>query len=136
MFRLFLSTLSLRRATTMTTTIYTASKFLSTLSLRRATGSNESGENANNDFYPRSPCGERHQSRAVSRQKARNFYPRSPCGERPYVMIIIISIVSFLSTLSLRRATFCQFRWVLLVGNFYPRSPCGERQGKHHPVFR
>ena len=34
---LFLSTLSLRRATTTTTTICTASKFLSTLSLRRAT---------------------------------------------------------------------------------------------------
>ena len=35
------------------------SRFLSTLSLRRAT-SNESGENADNgNFYPRSPCGER-----------------------------------------------------------------------------
>ena len=34
---IFLSTLSLRRATTMTTTICIASKFLSTLSLRRAT---------------------------------------------------------------------------------------------------
>ena len=33
----FLSTLSLRRATTMTTTICIALKFLSTLSLRRAT---------------------------------------------------------------------------------------------------
>ena len=56
-----------------------------------------------------------------------NFYPRSPCGERPYGRINDISRLIFLSTLSLRRATY-----VLPVPrppqiNFYPRSPCGER---------
>ena len=79
---LFLSTLSLRRATAFYVSLelpfdhfYPRSPcgerrtnldkfhkdltFLSTLSLRRATG-NESGEDANNrNFYPRSPCGER-----------------------------------------------------------------------------
>ena len=34
---------------------------------------------------------------------------------------------SFLSTLSLRRATYC-YMWALAdCTNFYPRSPCGER---------
>ena len=34
-----------------------------------------------------------------------NFYPRSPCGERPCILIISICTALFLSTLSLRRAT-------------------------------
>ena len=34
------------------------------------------------DFYPRSPCGERH-GRACAVFRRLNFYPRSPCGERP-----------------------------------------------------
>ena len=33
------------------------------------------------------------------------FYPRSPCGERPCITIITTCTASFLSTLSLRRAT-------------------------------
>ena len=34
-----------------------------------------------NDFYPRSPCGERPPSITPAARR-RNFYPRSPCGER------------------------------------------------------
>ena len=34
---------------------------------------------------------------------------------------------SFLSTLSLRRATAAPKRKLHLQSNFYPRSPCGER---------
>ena len=37
--------------------------------------------------------------------KVTNFYPRSPCGERLSTTTITICIASFLSTLSLRRAT-------------------------------
>ena len=33
----------------------------------------------------------------------------------------------FLSTLSLRRATFASAGRLQIVHNFYPRSPCGER---------
>ena len=55
----FLSTLSLRRATSHSiTTGSQHPKFLSTLSLRRATGLFFYVAKANN-FYPRSPCGER-----------------------------------------------------------------------------
>ena len=59
-----------------------------------------------------------------------NFYPRSPCGERPLSCFVKIMSVSFLSTLSLRRATpifrvYCSY----IFSYFYPRSPCGERRG-------
>ena len=60
---------------------------------------------------------------------ATHFYPRSPCGERHSNTRQRSCRLIFLSTLSLRRATFgtlvaffCQFY-------FYPRSPCGERRG-------
>ena len=111
-------------------------QFLSTLSLRRATRSRR--------WRPRPP---------------NNFYPRSPCGERPYGRINDISRLIFLSTLSLRRATILgrrvryrkQFLSTLSLRRatnscnlqytdtdyFYPRSPCGERlagsQAKRKP---
>ena len=34
-----------------------------------------------------------------------NFYPRSPCGERHFKLALFASSIQFLSTLSLRRAT-------------------------------
>ena len=56
-----------------------------------------------NNFYPRSPCGERPE-RCTLLQKSLNFYPRSPCGERPGIT---------------RNQSYHP--------DFYPRSPCGER---------
>ena len=83
------------------------------------------------------------------------FYPRSPCGERPIGPPSAILSNGFLSTLSLRRATVGQKRLrqklaisihALLAesdgavlelqcvhGNFYPRSPCGERHNVSEP---
>ena len=81
--RIFLSTLSLRRATILTGGLLRipaisihallaesdhatdlarllTCQFLSTLSLRRATDEYEEGCAGFADFYPRSPCGERH----------------------------------------------------------------------------
>ena len=78
----FLSTLSLRRATPGTSVFRGWTLFLSTLSLRRAT--------VNGDA-PSSCIG--------------NFYPRSPCGERRGISVTIREPAQFLSTLSLRRAT-------------------------------
>ena len=102
--------------------------FLSTLSLRRAT-------------------------RPVSALYSVNryFYPRSPCGERPHPITILVRVVeisihallaesdakntsiagritSFLSTLSLRRATIQGISTSRKNTYFYPRSPCGERR--------
>ena len=103
--QLFLSTLSLRRATNNKYTQEGYQPFLSTLSLRRAT-----------------------RARAAEGASARNFYPRSPYGERQISRELLLRYQVFLSTLSLRRAT------PRLIGidagskNFYPRSPYGERQ--------
>ena len=80
------------------------------------------------NFYPRSPCGERppladgaepHAAISIHALLAESdahpisitsgkidFYPRSPCGERPLFSLL------------------CN----LLHYNFYPRSPCGERR--------
>ena len=123
---IFLSTLSLRRATGTVWRCVETLAFLSTLSLRRATNQ-------------RGPC----------RLFRRYFYPRSPCGERHSCRCRTGIIAVFLSTLSLRRATFCptcQWRRSVISihallaesddrrrrdrtqrNHFYPRSPCGER---------
>ncbi len=101
------------------------------------------------NFYPRSPCGERPGKRA-QRPKQPNFYPRSPCGERQLSLNTQQRHLTFLSTLSLRRATSADYNCrsarlisihALLaesdrakkkstrqVKHFYPRSPCGERR--------
>ena len=59
--------------------------------------------------------------------KGRDFYPRSPCGERLFSSGAKADSVSFLSTLSLRRATESQPLCARPTRDFYPRSPCGER---------
>ena len=101
--------------------------FLSTLSLRRATSAIAMPASKRNDFYPRSPCGERHECWTA-----------------------LNHLLRFLSTLSLRRATHYDNYNLHCVEisihallaesdapshnpcsrsrNFYPRSPCGERQ--------
>ena len=56
--------------------------FLSTLSLRRATWHLCFCIPCQCNFYPRSPCGERHQATCTQAHYIRYFYPRSPCGER------------------------------------------------------
>ena len=102
--------------------------FLSTLSLRRATVSVHVCAQPSPHFYPRSPCGERRFGPRDRQGLVPDFYPRSPCGERPNLlgskarqaMISIHALLAesdffarvgvgdahlFLSTLSLRRAT-------------------------------
>ena len=78
--------------------------FLSTLSLRRATTAEQTAREQADNFYPRSPCGERQEVRRLPWQSL-NFYPRSPCGER--LQIDDLALPANL--------------------HFYPRSPCGER---------
>ena len=105
----FLSTLSLRRATTnQTNTKNLPRRFLSTLSLRRATKAIKIRINLIDNFYPRSPCGER------------LLWVLQAVAERDQVAISIHALLTesdtifavrpydapiFLSTLSLRRAT-------------------------------
>ena len=81
------------------------SVFLSTLSLRRATAAGKREAGTAGNFYPRSPCGERLDLRFRCSRGSRNFYPRSPCGERHCRRAAYPIGKGFLSTLSLRRAT-------------------------------
>ena len=151
-------------------------KFLSTLSLRRATCSEPNNRhnptisihallaesdstviNCNSNFthfYPRSPCGERlvglscfdsvscisiHALLAESDCGCSGrcrfwayFYPRSPCGERlDDFEPSNTRKLTFLSTLSLRRATRFKAQVCNFLYYFYPRSPCGERRQKY-----
>ena len=57
-----------------------------------------------NNFYPRSPRGERLFAIWVSCAN-KNFYPRSPRGERHMVHVHIAIDAGFLSTLPARGAT-------------------------------
>ena len=99
--------------------------------LAESDASNQLEQQEQRDFYPRSPCGERHNHRS-RKQRHRNisihallaesdtggqscnstlvhFYPRSPCGERPSASGTLSDTSDvFLSTLSLRRATRCE----------------------------
>ena len=106
----------------------TASQFLSTLSLRRATVSWLSNEKKNDPFLSTLSLRRATAPLADRAQADADFYPRSPCGERPPVYTSTAGAVKFLSTLSLRRATSRLDQYEGSTAHFYPRSPCGERQ--------
>ena len=102
----FLSTLSLRRATTCRQEQTTGHPgFLSTLSLRRATVVPVEWMQIPGDFYPRSPCGERRDARAAMKRAGmisiHALLAESDGQCPPYHG----DSLQFLSTLSLRRAT-------------------------------
>ena len=122
--------------------------FLSTLSLRRATSPPDSCylDNiisihallAESDYWPcifvvgcpisiHALLAESDSGSVISGSRYRHFYPRSPCGERPYQQGDVRANQLFLSTLSLRRATLSPEYFLTWHLNFYPRSPCGER---------
>ena len=128
--------------------------FLSTPSARRATQSAHEHNTVVLDFYPRPPRGGRPN---VCRQFAvpEDFYPRPPRGGRPSTASVNVSVKSFLSTPSARRATPVSAGALVLaepisihalreegdewlksnatpVQNFYPRPPRG---GRHNPYF-
>ena len=100
--------------------------FLSTLSLRRATDL-IAKELALAAISIHALLAESDLNQIPPRRFHYHFYPRSPCGERPTFMLLLVSILPFLSTLSLRRATCAAAAEMLASWDFYPRSPCGER---------
>ena len=78
---LFLSTLSLRRATTSGATYLIFLAFLSTLSLRRAT-EQQLWQNINTYISIHALLAESDISQLQCIHGRKHFYPRSPCGER------------------------------------------------------
>ena len=102
----FLSTLSLRRATRLQFICKPGQYYFyprSPCGERRSKKSDHPLPTSN--FYPRSPCGERRSKKSDHPLPTSNFYPRSPCGERRHHSVSCQSMQEFLSTLSLRRAT-------------------------------
>ena len=85
-FMIFLSTLSLRRATIVHfSTFRQSTAFLSTLSLRRATGCS-CAVRCRIGISIHALLAESDTPRMFCRCRVRHFYPRSPCGERPWHM--------------------------------------------------
>ena len=102
---LFLSTLSLRRATRVSETLVPRQcQFLSTLSLRRATHYDNYNLHCV-EISIHALLAESDHYRRVNLLRFKNFYPRSPCGERQAANGLADTPPKFLSTLSLRRAT-------------------------------
>ena len=130
---LFLSTLSLRRATRGKRKCPEQSKFLSTLSLRRAT------LGAGKSYHVRGI--------SIHALLAESDILAVQLGCRSSLFLSTLSLrratcffcvklllrLIFLSTLSLRRATCFVKIMSALSGYFYPRSPCGERPLKKFP---
>ena len=128
-------------------------RFLSTLSLRRATWLELFLYYQDNNFYPRSPCGERRR-RSVKLFRQNYISIHALLAESDAVFAVALSpasqflstlslrratqlpatepprVVRFLSTLSLRRATLTHDARKIIQNYFYPRSPCGERLDK------
>ena len=123
---IFLSTLSLRRATTSSRQDLLTVRFLSTLSLRRATpGRSESLTTAG--FLSTLSLRRATRRQLPRRSGYRHFYPRSPCGERLhkpglFFQQAVISIHALLA-----ESDRCARRRNHRNRHFYPRSPCGER---------
>ena len=101
--------------------------FLSTLSLRRATPRRCLRLSFFPHFYPRSPCGER-LPRYRNRDRAQSISIHALLAESDGICACMCIIWhTFLSTLSLRRATYSWRGLPCSPEHFYPRSPCGER---------
>ena len=123
--------------------------FLSTLSLRRATCRLATRISRSFYFYPRSPCGERRFRFPLFISRV-DFYPRSPCGERLLNSCLVLSrsLISIHALLAesdalpsspyatplisihalLAESDTIIYIVCKVVLHFYPRSPCGERQ--------
>ena len=125
--QLFLSTLSLRRATGVAISRTVISLFLSTLSLRRATRGIPKVFSSLGYFYPRSPCGERPIANTGATKSGHISIHALLAESDAAIWYTSTPWMAFLSTLSLRRATFSVFASPFSIFYFYPRSPCGER---------
>ena len=101
--------------------------FLSTLSLRRATPTQPLNTLQSSDFYPRSPCGERPLYNYIITY-VKKFLSTLSLRRATYsrLCVNLIGIISIHALL----AESDHKRWKTRQQDFYfyPRSPCGERQ--------
>ena len=90
-------------------------KFLSTLSLRRATSFDFCIICLPSYFYPRSPCGERRVQNGWAFGKRVQFLSTLSLRRATFWSFVALKALEFLSTLSLRRATYDTYAKVLRV---------------------
>ena len=110
------------------TTLNSQKEKHSMLSLRRATFRRQRARRGPQHFYPRSPCGERRcQTLSDCRYTAISIHALLAESDASFHRERK-GMISFLSTLSLRRATACHLLSTPYSKYFYPRSPCGERR--------
>ena len=152
----FLSTLSLRRATSP----WPLTSRILAISIHALLAESDGGcpcyRLPASHFYPRSPCGERQFSNITANGKYK-FLSTLSLRRATASTRLCISPTVFLSTLSLRRATWnassgdylTQISIHALLAesdapgsadratspDFYPRSPCGERQRGHYAAY-
>ena len=123
----FLSTLSLRRATTRPAFLF----YVAVISIHALLAESDTcwrtARLLRNYFYPRSPCGERHSLSFRRGGIERYFYPRSPCGERPGTLSAPCENCQISIHALLAESDAADRAYYLGAGYFYPRSPCGER---------
>ena len=104
------------------------------LSLRRATATASKPAKQTVDFYPCSPCGERH-GPILTITYLTLFLSMLSLRRATRYTVNFHAKPRFLSMLSLRRATFFLFMAYYLFVYFYPCSPCGERLNTYHRIF-
>ena len=130
---LFLSTLSLRRATPSFCELPSKAGISIHALLAESDAPNRHPYHCNRNFYPRSPCGERHK-RQMRGEFSDVISIHALLAESDHFdTLSALAPKQFLSTLSLRRATGRHPKYQHQQKNFYPRSPCGERHaGRGH----
>ena len=155
--RLFLSTLSLRRATRLHL-LRGRYRAISIHALLAESDRRALAVSAGQGISIHALLAESDKPIARHSGPLHDFYPRSPCGERPRLGVglylvteisihallaesdiisiaLLIPPTKFLSTLSLRRATRHKTAELIINVNFYPRSPCGERRSLRQLQF-
>ena len=124
---IFLSTLSLRRATSFGVFYWLKVTISIHALLAESDNYRLRPTNKTRYFYPRSPCGERLEFRKLLYPSSTNFYPRSPCGERLDPRVAVDPRVAISIHALLAESDFTHQHSRLFLKDFYPRSPCGER---------
>ena len=101
-------------------------KFLSTLSLRRATTTYTTSATAGKYFYPRSPCGERHIA-AICFKSSFPISIHALLAESDVQLHAVGAVMPISIHALLAESDGAGAGSSRSLPHFYPRSPCGER---------
>ena len=105
--------------------------FLSTLSLRRATKGAKTIPFGQKNFYPRSPCGERRQPHVFIGQ-GKSISIHALLAESDVMLQRFCNPCNISIHALLAESDKVPRRAAKAIKYFYPRSPCGERRLRRH----